>query len=241
MSVAGIVLAAGEGTRFGGPKALARDGERSWLEIAIAVLLEGGCRPVVAVLGAAAEAARAGVREERLPAGPGAGESLPPPQVFWVVHSGWSRGRAGSLQQAIRALPPETTAVVVHAVDHPGVRPATIAALVAAAGVAPGSRIRVETGGGAPEILPPASAPSAIAGIAVPTQGGRRGHPVLLGRACWDEILRLEPDDPLRLVVRRDPGRVREVPVDDPAIHENRNVAAEAGDARSGGRGRTDR
>lgn len=55
MSICGIVLAAGAGTRFGGPKALARDeAGRPWLVRAVATLSAAGCDPVVVALGAGA-------------------------------------------------------------------------------------------------------------------------------------------------------------------------------------------
>jgi CTP:molybdopterin cytidylyltransferase MocA len=51
--VAGIVLAAGEGRRFGGPKAVVvYDGERL-VDRAVRLLTDGGCAPVVVVSGAA--------------------------------------------------------------------------------------------------------------------------------------------------------------------------------------------
>jgi len=57
--VTGIVLAAGAGTRAGGPKALLRlpDGT-PWLELATTALLDGGCSRVIVVLGAQARIAR---------------------------------------------------------------------------------------------------------------------------------------------------------------------------------------
>lgn len=52
MATAGLILAAGEGRRFGGPKAPAFiDGERL-VDRAVRVLQEAGCDPVVVVLGA---------------------------------------------------------------------------------------------------------------------------------------------------------------------------------------------
>ncbi|MFT4211715.1 MAG: nucleotidyltransferase family protein [Microbacterium sp.] len=52
---AGLVLAAGAGTRFGGPKGLARtaDGE-PWVERAVRMLTDAGCAPVLVTVGAAA-------------------------------------------------------------------------------------------------------------------------------------------------------------------------------------------
>lgn len=52
-SDAGVVLAAGAGTRFGMPKVLADSGE--WLVSAANALREGGCAEVVVVLGAAVD------------------------------------------------------------------------------------------------------------------------------------------------------------------------------------------
>ncbi len=52
--VAGLVLAAGAGRRFGSPKALARtpDG-RSWLALAVGALRDAGCLPIYVAVSAA--------------------------------------------------------------------------------------------------------------------------------------------------------------------------------------------
>ncbi len=57
-SITGVVLAAGAGTRAGGPKALRRtsDGE-PWLARAVTLLRSAGCSPVIVVLGASADLA----------------------------------------------------------------------------------------------------------------------------------------------------------------------------------------
>lgn len=56
--VIGVVLAAGEGQRFGMPKALARDATGiPWLRRSVDALAAGGCAQTVVVLGALAEAA----------------------------------------------------------------------------------------------------------------------------------------------------------------------------------------
>ena len=51
--------AAGAGSRMGMPKALVHDERGSWLRRGVEVLREGGCDPVVVVLGAAPQAADA--------------------------------------------------------------------------------------------------------------------------------------------------------------------------------------
>lgn len=54
--------------------------------------------------------------------------------------------------------------------------------------------------------------------ITVPTFQGRRGHPVLFGRAVFKELLAVPAGQGARSVVGADPGRVREVEVFDPAV-----------------------
>ena len=107
--VVGLVLAAGSGDRFGGPKALARtaDGE-PWVARAVHVLLRGGCDEVVVVLGAGAEEAR----------------PLVPEEAGIVVAEHWRSGMGASLSAGIAGLP-EADTVLITLVDLPGM-PATV-------------------------------------------------------------------------------------------------------------------
>lgn len=57
--------------------------------------------------------------------------------------------------------------------------------------------------------------------IVVPSWKGRRGHPVIFGRAVFEELLTVPDDRGARAVVRSDPSRVAIVPVDDPAVTED--------------------
>ena len=98
--VAGLVLAAGEGSRFGGPKALAEiDGERL-VDRAVRVLREGGCEPVYVVSGAA---------------------TVEVPGATTVVNDDWATGMASSLRAGLAALPESAEAVVISLVDQPGI------------------------------------------------------------------------------------------------------------------------
>ncbi len=54
--------------------------------------------------------------------------------------------------------------------------------------------------------------------VAVATHGGRRGHPLGIGRAVMDEIVAAQSTATLRDIVRRDPARVVEVPVSRGAV-----------------------
>ncbi len=59
LPLCGLVLAAGAGTRYGGPKALARTADGTpWLALAAGALRDGGCVDVLVALGAQAAEAR---------------------------------------------------------------------------------------------------------------------------------------------------------------------------------------
>lgn len=120
-AVAGIVLAAGGGSRFGGPKALASlDGETLPAR-AVRVLTEAGCRPVLVVLGAVAGRARAALPDDARP----------------VLARGWAEGLGASLRAGLDAaatLDPPPAAVVLHLIDLPDVTPAVALRVLAGAG-----------------------------------------------------------------------------------------------------------
>jgi CTP:molybdopterin cytidylyltransferase MocA len=116
--VAGLLLAAGAGRRFGGPKALVElDGE-PLVRRAVRTLGEAGCAPVRVVVGAAADDVRALLSE---------------PEAA-VYAEGWESGMGASLRAGLTvlaSLPVEIGAVLVHLVDLPWV-PAQALARVAA-------------------------------------------------------------------------------------------------------------
>jgi CTP:molybdopterin cytidylyltransferase MocA len=117
VSVAGLVLAAGEGRRFGRPKALVRLDGRLLVERATATLRSAGCSPVVVVLGAAAaEVAQAADLRD----------------AVVVVNDAWPSGMGSSLCAGLSALADLTApAAVVLLVDQPQVSPGLVQRLVA--------------------------------------------------------------------------------------------------------------
>lgn len=116
--LSGLVLAAGAGVRFGGPKALAHGADGPWLPAAVRLLRGGGCHRVVVVLGAAAEQARALLPEDR--------------HVEAVVAEQWERGPGESLRTGLAHA--SGAAVVVTLVDLPGT-PVSVVRRVLAGGV----------------------------------------------------------------------------------------------------------
>ena len=119
MTVHGVLLAAGAGTRMGRPKALVRapDGE-AWLVRGVRALHEGGCDAVTVVLGArAAEAAPLLV-------------GAPPSAV--VVAENWAEGMGASLRAGLAALADTGADVaVVSLVDLPDVTGEVVRRLLA--------------------------------------------------------------------------------------------------------------
>jgi nicotine blue oxidoreductase len=115
--VAGLLLAAGAGRRYGMPKALADEG--GWLRRSVAALVEGGCDPVLVVLGAAADRA----------------VPLVPPPARAVVAADWDEGMGASLRAglaAVSAVVPasvsatQVEATLIHLVDLPDIGPAVV-------------------------------------------------------------------------------------------------------------------
>ena len=103
---AGIVLAAGEGRRYGLPKALVPYAGRLLVQRAADTLAEAGCARTVVVLGAQAELVR---------------ESAPDLPAT-VVNPDWPTGMGSSLRVGLSAVAgTPASAAVVLLVDMPGV------------------------------------------------------------------------------------------------------------------------
>jgi len=97
---------------------------------------------------------------------------------------------ASSLRAGRDALTAEASGVIVSLCDYPLVSAGTIASLVVGHEASPGR-------------------------IIIPCHQERRGHPLLFPRAILSE---LADDQVLRDLVRREPGRIRFLDVDDPGV-----------------------
>lgn len=161
MSIAGLVLAAGAGTRMGMPKALVRlPGGKSLLTHSLQILRDGGCQDVVVVLGAGEPFIRKALEvwAEQI-------EQIMGDGVLHVVSNpDYEEGMSTSVRAGLAAaqeLGSRPESVVIQLVDTPEISPDAI------------------------ERLRKASSPDALV---VATYDGIIGHPMLIGREHWAPI-----------------------------------------------------
>lgn len=156
LRIAGVLLAAGMGRRFGGPKALADTGSGPWVLRALATL--DSLTERVVVVGAAADKVAA----------------LLPSGVSIATNPDFESGMGSSLAAGLRALAsnasqitPGVDAAVVMLVDLPDVPAAAVQRVVA--------HVR-ETAGPEGDVIP-----GVRQALARATYRGKAGHPVLIG------------------------------------------------------------
>lgn len=125
--IAGVLLAAGQGTRLGGPKALVELGGERLVDRAVAMLRDGGTSPIVVVTGAV---------------------DVPLLGVITVHNPDWRSGMGSSLAVGLGALPGSCDAAVIALVDQPLVGASAVQRLVAA--FLEGAQIAVATYHGEP-------------------------------------------------------------------------------------------
>jgi molybdenum cofactor cytidylyltransferase len=177
--IAGLILAAGESSRMGTPKATLTYRGRTFLERIVQTLREGGLERIVVVLGHQAEDIQRQIKIEAA-------------QV--VINPDYRSGQTSSLQVGLRSLiADDLEAVLLCLVDHPAVAAETVRRI--------GATFRQY---GAP--------------VVIPTCQGRRGHPVLIGRQVFGELLSLACDAGADSVVRRYRPATQFVEVEDEGI-----------------------
>jgi molybdenum cofactor cytidylyltransferase len=177
--IAGLILAAGESSRMGTPKATLTYRGRTFLEWILQTLQEAGLERIAVVLGHQAEDIQRQTKIE-------------PAQV--VINLDYRSGQTSSLQVGLRSLmAEELEAVLLCLVDHPAVAAETVRTIVA-----------TFQQSGAP--------------VVIPTYQGRRGHPVLIGRQVFAELLELACDAGADSVVRRYRPATQFVAVEDEGI-----------------------
>lgn len=182
--IVGLVLAAGASARMGRPKAWLPVGSECFLTRVCRVLAEGGLTDLVVVTGP--ETADVG----RCLSDAGISARL-------IENRNRDRGQLSSLQAGLTlADRPGVDAVLVHLVDAPLVRPATVRAVI--------------------EAFHRTRAP-----IVRPLAGTRHGHPVVFARPLFDDLRTADPALGAKAVVRAHAERAVDVPVDDPGVYED--------------------
>lgn len=181
-AVDGIVLAAGASRRMGSPKPLLEHEGDTFLERTIRTLKLGGCRIVVAVVGGGdtSWAARIADVEGALVARNDREGSDP----------------IDSIRAGLDALPSDAAGVAILPVDHPSVRPDTVAALIGAF---------QERG----------------AGIVRPVHDARPGHPGIFARRLFAELRRPDLPEGAHTVIESHPKELVELSVDDAGVAQN--------------------
>lgn len=115
-----------------------------------------------------------------------------------VYNPRWAEGQGFSVATGVRALEANIKAAIIFLSDQPRLQAETGAALLDAFWQNPDE-----------------------SAIIFPVFEGKRGNPVLFGQAHFAALTKLEGDVGGRAVVKAHPECVREVQVNDPAIHED--------------------
>ena len=118
--------------------------------------------------------------------------SLAPAGIVTVKNPDYEHGMLTSLQAGLRAVPDSCDTVLFTLVDHPAIEPGTV------------------------ERLCESTAP-----IAIPRFAGKRGHPVLLRRAIFEEYLREPLSAKARDVIDRHASEIDYIEVNDPGISDD--------------------
>ena len=181
-----LVLAAGASRRMGRPKLLLPWGGGTVLEATLGALLAGGAARAVVVVASGGPLAA-----WQPPAGVAVAENPDP-----------ERGMVSSVLAGLAAIGPAAEPLLVTPGDLPGIRPQTVAALLA---------VYRDRGG-----------------VVVPRHGGRRGHPLLLAPAWQAKVPAVaKAGGTLRDVLDLAADALVEVPVDDPGSLDDLDTPAD--------------
>lgn len=194
IEVVAVVLAAGAARRFGRPKQLERwpaPDGPTLVERAVRLATQAQVTSVYVVSGNRHEEVQTLLETTHWPK-----------PVMAVYNPRWEEGQGFSVAagvEAVREHEPQAQGILFMLADQPRLQVATLDTLLDNFATLRGSE----------------------QAIVFPYKEGKRGNPVIFGRAFFDELAVLEGDAGGRTVVRAHPAAALEVPVEDPAIHED--------------------
>lgn len=217
-----LLLAAGASTRMGEPKQLLAWRGTTFLEHTLLCLKEGGFSRIVLVLGAHLElflqrlpglkgflerpAPLCALKAEAANLRPNGGEGAGGAELLAVVNHNWAEGMASSLGKGLEAAlnwcaerDERLAAVGVCPVDLPLLNGEAVHAVL--------------------QQLAESADPENT--IIAPECGGRRGHPVIFGRAYFEELGRLQGDRGGSALLKAHKERVIAVSIPDAGIAED--------------------
>ena len=200
--VAGVLLAAGEGSRFGRPKALVELDGQTLAERGVNMLRAGGADPILVVTGAAQ------VNLDR---------------IHTIFNEQWRTGMGSSLRAALRAL--------TDAEDGEGAQDGPAATLGVGVGVDVGAVVVALADQpliGTDAVARLIAAYRGGAGVAVASYDGKPRNPVLLAREHWPEVIAAATGDQgARAFLRARPELVTLVECGDTGSPDDIDTAAD--------------
>lgn len=113
--VAGIILAAGGSSRFGGVKQLLPWGEANLINTVIGTAQASGLEPVVVVLGANSEKIQ---------------ETIDVPDIQIVINSDWDKGQSTSLKAGVNGINADVEGAVFLLCDQPQISVSLVSSVV---------------------------------------------------------------------------------------------------------------
>lgn len=114
-----------------------------------------------------------------------------------------------SIQAGLTAAAPESAGALLALADQPQMQPAVVQQVLDAFAASDGQA------------------------LIIPSHAMRRGHPILLPRRLWAEVLALPAGDTLRTVIQRHAAAIRYVAVDTPSVLADLDTPEQYAAARS--------